>query len=86
MEVIKAFLFSIELLNILDKVILSALIGVAISHIKGSIIYAILGISISSGLANIANKTNQRNILRNKRVLIINEISITSKNLLYYID
>jgi len=33
-----------------------------------------------------ANKTNQRNILRNKRVLIIDEISITSKNLLYYID
>ena len=58
MEVIKAFLFSIELLNISDKVILSTLIGAATSHIKGSIIYTILGISIGSGLVNIANKTN----------------------------
>jgi len=33
-----------------------------------------------------ANKTNQRNILRNKRVLIIDEISIISKNILYYMD
>jgi hypothetical protein len=58
MEVIKAFLFSIELLNILDKVILSTLIGVTISYIKGSIVYIILRISIGSGLVNIANKTN----------------------------
>jgi DNA replication protein DnaC len=86
MEVIKAFLFSIELLDILDKVILSTLIGVAASHIKGSMIYAILGIGIGSGLANMANKTNRRNALRNKRVLIIDEIGITSKNLLYCID
>jgi len=86
MEVIKAFLFSIELLNISDKVILSTLIGAAISYIKGLIVYTILGISIGLGLANIASKTNRRNILRNKRVLIIDEISITSKNLLYYIN
>jgi hypothetical protein len=85
-EVIKAFLFSIELLDILDKVILFAPIRVAVSYIKGSTVYAILGIGMSLGLANTANKTNQRNILRNKRVLIIDEISITSKNLLYYID
>jgi hypothetical protein len=58
MEVIKAFLFGIELLNILDKVILSTLIGVAVSYIKGSTVHAILGIGISSGLANTANKTN----------------------------
>jgi len=58
MEVIKAFLFSIELLNILDKVILSTLIGVAISYIKGSIVYTILRIGIGLGLVNIANKTN----------------------------
>ena len=58
MEVIKAFLFSIELLNILDKVILSTLIGVAISYIKGSIVYTILEIGIGLGLVNIANKTN----------------------------
>ena len=58
MEVIKAFLFSIELLDILDKVILSTLIRVTISYIKGSIVYTILSISISSGLVNIANKTN----------------------------
>jgi hypothetical protein len=57
-EVIKAFLFGIELLNISDKVILSTLIGVAASHIKGSIVYTVLRIGISSGLANIANKTN----------------------------
>jgi hypothetical protein len=86
MEVIKAFLFGIELLDILDKVILSTLIGAAASHIKGSIIYTILRIGIGLGLANIANKTNQRNTLRNKKVLIIDEISITSKNLLYYIN
>jgi hypothetical protein len=58
MEVIKAFLFNIELLDILDKVILSALIGVATSHIKGSMVYAILRIGMGLGLANIANKTN----------------------------
>jgi hypothetical protein len=83
MEVIKAFLFGIELLDILHKVILSALIRVAVSHIKGSMVYAILRIGIGSGLANTANKTNRRNILRNKRVLIIDEIGITSKNLLH---
>jgi hypothetical protein len=65
---------------------LSTLIRVAISYIKGSTVYAILRIGIGSGLANTANKTNRRNVLRNKRVLIIDEISITSKNLLYYID
>jgi hypothetical protein len=47
-----------ELLNILDKVILSTLTGVAISYIKGSMVYAILRIGIGLGLANIANKTN----------------------------
>jgi hypothetical protein len=57
-EVIKAFLFSIELLDISDKVILSTLIGVAASHIKGSTVYAILGIGMGLGLANMANKTN----------------------------
>jgi hypothetical protein len=57
-EVIKAFLFSIKLLNILDKVILFTLIGAAASHIKESTIYAILGIGIGLGLVNIANKTN----------------------------
>jgi hypothetical protein len=49
-------------------------------------VYTILRIGIGLGLANIANKTNRRNILRNKRVLIIDEISITSKNLLYRVD
>jgi len=49
-------------------------------------VYAILGIGIGLGLVNMASKTNQRNILRNKRVLIIDEIGITSKNLLHYMD
>jgi hypothetical protein len=49
-------------------------------------VYTVLGIGMGLGLANIANKTNQRNILRNKRVLIIDEISITSKNLLHRMD
>jgi len=58
MEVIKAFLFSIELLDILDKVILSTLIRVTISYIKGLIVYTILRIGIGLSLANIASKTN----------------------------
>jgi type III secretory pathway component EscR len=58
MEVIKAFLFSIELLDILNKVILSTLIGAAVSYIKGSIVHAILRIGIGLGPANMANKTN----------------------------
>jgi hypothetical protein len=55
------------------------------SYIKGSMIYAILRLSIS--LVNIASiAVIRRNALRYKRVLIIDEIGIIGKKLLYYID
>jgi ATP-dependent exoDNAse (exonuclease V) alpha subunit len=75
-----------ELLDISNKVILSTPTGATASHIKRSTVYTILGISMGSGLVNTANKTNQRNVLRNKRVLIVDEVRMTSKNLLYRID
>jgi ATP-dependent exoDNAse (exonuclease V) alpha subunit len=84
-EVIKAFLFSIKLLDKSDQVILSTSTGAAASHIKGSTIHAVLGLSISS-----ANMTStaaiRRNALRHKRVLIIDEIGIIGKKLLRHID
>jgi ATP-dependent exoDNAse (exonuclease V) alpha subunit len=84
-EVIKAFLFGIELLNKSDQVILSTSTGAAASHIKGSMIHAVLRLSMSS--ANMASTAAiRRNALRHKRVLIIDEIGIISKKLLRRID
>ena len=84
-EVIKAFLFGIELLDISNQVLLCALTGAATSHIKGSTLYTTLRIGRDQNdSARMSKGAVQRKIaLRHKRVLIVDEISMVGKRQLH---
>src|SRR6266536_2308448 len=87
-EVIKAFLFSIELLDISNQVLLCALTGAAASYIKGSILHTALRINRDQNdSARMSKGTAQRKIaLRHKRVLIVDKIGIVSKRQLHRVN
>jgi hypothetical protein len=87
-EVIKAFLFGMELLDTSNQVILSAPTGAAASHIKGSTVHAVLGIGRDQNdAARMSKAAAERRIaLKHKRVLITDEIGMVGKKLLYRVD
>jgi len=84
-EVIKAFLFGIELLDISNQVLLCALTGATASHIKGSTLHTALRIGRDQNdSARMSKGAVQRKIaLRHKRVLIVDEISMVGKRQLH---
>src|SRR6266536_3396082 len=87
-EVIKAFLFGIELLDISNQVLLCALTGAATSYIKGSILHTALRIGRDQNdLTRMSKGAAQRKIaLRHKRVLIVDEIGMVSKRQLHRVN